>query len=80
MLSPREADILLSELCRDLGLCLPAHARHSVSDHATDSPDAFARAVLEAGEVNPAADPSLYRDVYQMVSAAFDRARADAPE
>ena len=78
MLSPREADYVLSELCREFGFCLPAHAQHAISDHPPSDPHTFARAVFTAEGVDPDSDSRLYGEVYRMVSAAFDRAAHDA--
>lgn len=74
MLSERDTETLLSELCVKLGFCLPPEARHLLATSPPAEVGAFTNAVFKAEGLNPeTADRHLYRQVRAMVSRAFER-------
>jgi hypothetical protein len=76
MLSARESDYLLADLCVQLGFCLPPDAQEELRDRSPTDPDSFATAVFRAEGLDPLSDRQLYRQVREMVSAAFARAQS----
>ncbi len=78
MLSDRHTRQLLNDLCVELGFCLP---RADVERLAAAPPTdvlAFTDAVFSAEGLSPqTADRHLYRQVRDMVAAAFRRSDAD---
>ena len=78
-MSPRQVELLLSELCVDLGFCLPIEAQaRLLQDPGTDV-DAFTDAVILAEGLDPDAGISLHlrRDMRARVLKHFKRAEGD---
>ena len=79
MLSERQVEFLLEELCVTYGCCVPPDAWESLVVEPPPDPEGFALAVFRAEGVEPA--PShrrLYRQVLAHVERAYDRARPPA--
>lgn len=75
MLSEPEAHRLLHDLCEKLGFCLPPVDRLRLAQHPPADVHAFTDAVLRAEGLDPDRPDSrrLYRDVRDVVAAAFER-------
>ena len=72
MLSRGEAEALLSKLCIELGFCLSPIVHDRLASDPPKDARAFTDAVFSAEGMNPAtADRHLYRQVQDMISAAF---------
>ena len=79
MLTHRQVEFLLEELCVVYGLCLNPDAWERLVVETPPDPESFARAVFKAEGIEPA--PSyrkLYRMVLAHVEAAYARAAARA--
>jgi hypothetical protein len=75
MLSSREAEFLLAELCSRLGLCLPPDARDRLIACVPVSAEAFAAAVFRAeGLERGPANRRLFADALATAERAFARA------
>lgn len=74
-LSEPDAYCLLYALCACLGFCLPPEATERLRVNPPPDVCGFADAVFRAEGLDPeTADRHLYRQVREMVAAAFDRA------
>jgi len=75
-MTPRQVELLLSEMCADLGFCLPAEAQIHLKQNPGTDVDAFTDAVIRAEGLNPLADISLHlrRDIRAGVLTHFDKA------
>ena len=77
-LTPREADILLDDLCIRLGFCLPPLDRTQLRDCPPPDPRSFTDAVFRAEGLDPStADLHLYRQVKARITRAFFEAVGD---
>jgi hypothetical protein len=78
MLSESEAMHLLEELCVKFGYCLSPTHRLRLAQNAPRDARAFADAVFVAEGLDvELADRHRYRQVYDMVAAAFERSAGD---
>ena len=78
MLSEPETHRLLNDLCVELGFCLPPAGQLRLTQHPPRDVRAFADAVfLAEGLDGELADRRLYRQVRDMVAAAFERSGYD---
>jgi hypothetical protein len=74
MLSESEASKLLSDLCVRLGFCLPPEEELRLQENPPLDVRSFTDAVFVAEGLNPeTADRHLYRQVRNMVAAAYWR-------
>ena len=73
MLSDREVDWLLEDLCVNGGYCLPPQVDAQIRSAPPRTPDAFADAVIRAEGLDPALNPREYRWVLEVVERAFRR-------
>jgi hypothetical protein len=74
MLSPAEVTALLSQLCIELGFCLPPSDCERLRMDCPGDIDSFTDAVFAAeGLPTDTADRHLYRQVQAIVTAAFRR-------
>jgi len=71
--SPRQIELLLEELCVDLGFCLPPDAQMRLIHEPPADVDEFTDAVIRAEGLDPHADipTHLRRDVRQRVARCF---------
>ena len=79
MLTHRQVEFLLEELCVTYGMCLSPDAWERLCAETPPDPESFALAVFRAEGMEPA--PSwrkLYRQVLAHVQAAYARASAQA--
>ena len=73
-LTPKEVDSLLSTLCVELGFCLPSDDIARLCEDPPDDIDRFVSAVYSAEGLDPTyAEKDLWRQVRQVVAAAFER-------
>lgn len=78
MLSPREVESLLSELCVRLGFCLPPGARERLAKSPPGDVTEFANAVFVTEGLDPStADRRLYRQVRATVAEAFRKSEEE---
>ena len=71
-LTPRQAELLLGNLCQWLGFCLPPAERVGLRDHPPETPRSFTDAVFLAEGLDPVtADSETYKQVKVMVTNAF---------
>jgi hypothetical protein len=78
MLSEFEAHRLLEDLCIKLGFCLPPEEQSKLRQDPPDGVRAFTDAVLLAeGFDVELVDRHLYRQVRDMIAAAFERSGYD---
>jgi len=75
-LSSTQVEALLSELCVELGFCLPPHEHARLRESPPTEVDAFTDAVIRAEGLDPYADISLHlrRDVKARVMEHFRKA------
>ena len=74
MLSEPEAHKLLYDLCVRLGFCLPPEVQLRLKEHPPPDARSFTDAVFAAEGLAPeTADRHLYRQVRDMVAAAYRR-------
>jgi hypothetical protein len=74
MLSPTEVKKLLSELCVELGFCLPPEDQARFEEGPPENVENFTDAVFIAEGLDPkTADKLLYRQVRDRVAVAFRR-------
>jgi len=76
-MAPTKIEVLLSELCVDLGFCLPPQAIVYFREHPPLDIDAFATAVFEAAGVDVGGSRHLWRQVRERVAAHFHRWEED---
>ena len=72
-MSPRQIDLLLQELCVDLGFCLPPDELIRIREKPEIDVDAFTDVVIRAEGLDPQGDISLnlYRKVRAVVVKHF---------
>ena len=73
MITPIAAEHLLSQLCTELGLCLPPERRQHLSQAAPQTPIEFANAVMSAEGLDADLDRPLFRLLLQEVTKAYQR-------
>ena len=74
MLNPNETESLLSELCFELGFCLPPEDEDKLIETPPNTVEAFTDAVFLAEGLDPQnADRHLYRQVRDKVAETFQR-------
>ena len=72
MLSLQATGFLLSELCVQLGLCLPAEARRTLVEQPPSDAASFTAAVFAAeGLTGRSANRDLHRDALAIVERAY---------
>jgi hypothetical protein len=69
--SAADVDRSLSELCLDLGFCLPPDDRWRLRGSPPSTVDAFTDAVFRAEGVDPLIYPQLRKEVRERVSKHF---------
>jgi len=75
MLSPREINWLLEDLCVRGGYCTASHEFERLCAETPPTAEAFAQFVVAAEGLDPFYDAKLYRDVLSTVERAYERAR-----
>ena len=79
MLSERQVEFLLEELCVIYGFCLPAEANERLLADPPPDPEGFTLAIFRAEGIEPApSHRKLYREVLAHVQRTYDRARPAA--
>jgi hypothetical protein len=80
-MTPKQVELLLYELCVDLGFCLPTEAQIRLEQHPGTDIDAFTDAVIRAEGLDPEADISLHlrRDIRVRVLKHFKKAEDEQP-
>ena len=68
---PPNVELLLDELCVDLGFCLPPDARVRLQDTPPRDVDAFTDAVFVAEGLDPRGDHRLRRQVQERITRHF---------
>ncbi len=69
MLTSRQIQFLLEDLCRDLGFCLPPQARIHLIQQPPDDITTFTDAVFRAEGLDPIyADRQLYKQVQDLIA------------
>jgi hypothetical protein len=78
-MSPKQVAALLSELCVDLGFCLPPDKQAHLQNEPPIEVDAFTDAIIRAEGLDPYADIplKLRRDVRARVTKHFGLAEDD---
>jgi hypothetical protein len=71
MLSARDVDWLLEELCVNDGYCLPPTVSAQIRSAPPGTPEAFAEAVFRGDGFDPVLNPLEYRSVLDVVERAF---------
>ncbi len=74
-MSATRVDRLLSELCVDLGFCLPPDDQARLRDAPPSTIDAFTDAVFFAEGMDPLVHPELRRQVRDRVTRHFSASR-----
>lgn len=64
-------DWLFSDLCAEMGFCLPPEKQARLTEEPPDTVDAFTYAVFVAEGLNPLADRQLWSQVRERVTAYF---------
>lgn len=77
MLTPREAEILLNDLCVRLGFCLPPLDHIRLRDNPPPDADAFTEAVLRAEGIDFSPHGYFYEMVKTPVMRAFQDSEAE---
>jgi hypothetical protein len=70
-MSPTRVERLLSELCVDLGFCLPPDDQERLRDSPPPTIDAFTDAVFLAEGIDPLVHPQLHKQVRERVTKHF---------
>jgi hypothetical protein len=73
MLSTRDIQLLLEDLCAQQGLCLSPEDQARFFDALPSTPERFATAIFLAEGLDPDADRRLYHAVLGSVDRAFRR-------
>ena len=73
MLTERDVDWLLEELCVNGGYCLSPRVNAQLRSAPPGTPETFAEAVLRAEWFDPIRSPREYRSVFEVVACAFRR-------
>ena len=75
-MSPKQIQLLLDELCVDLGFCLPADAQAQLVNRPPSDAEAFTDAVIRAEGLDPYASIPLRlrRDVRAKIAKHFKAA------
>jgi len=76
MLSQREVEFLLDEVCTKLGFCLSPQDRERLQLAPPPSPEEFATAVLLGEGLDPRSERRHYAEVLAIAQRAFGRVRA----
>jgi hypothetical protein len=73
MLSDRDVDLLLEDLCVNGGYCVPPQVNAQLRNAPPGTPETFAETVVRAEGFDPALNPHEYRSVLKVVARAFRR-------
>ena len=74
MLTSRQLDWLLEDLCTQAGFCLPPDAQRRLHEHQPEDLPSFVEAVFAAEGLSPSHDRRLRDRVQSMIADAFARA------
>ena len=74
MLTARQLDWLLEDLCSQAGFCLPPAAREHLRERPPADVASFVDAVFRAEGLDPLQDRRLRDRVHILIAAAFERA------